>query len=90
LFSSGPGGEGDPVKLTEGWRFPNGLQPVADRIHPRDITLFHGVIDPEKMNFLEKWMLKNVESPIGDFRDWDAITAWAAAIAATLKKEFTE
>ena len=36
LFSSGPTGEGDPVELQDGWTFPGKLQPVADRIHPRD------------------------------------------------------
>src|SRR5512139_4273314 len=32
LFSSGPMGQGDPVELTKGWRFPTGLQPIVDRI----------------------------------------------------------
>ena len=85
LFSSGPTGEGDPVALTQGWRFPTGLQPVADRIGPRDIALFGGAASVEKMNFIEKWLLKNVKAPAGDYRDWDAITAWAASIAGALK-----
>src|SRR5512136_981408 len=68
LFSSGPTGEGDPVTLTQGWRFPQGLQPVADRIQPRDIAVFHGHANPQKMNFIEKWMIKNVKAPAGDFR----------------------
>ena len=84
LFSSGPTGEGDPVTLTQGWRFPSGLQPIADQIRPRDIALFHGAADVNKMNAIEKWMLKNVKAPAGDFRDWEAITAWATAIAAAL------
>ena len=86
LFSSGPTGEGDPVALTQGWRFPTGLQPVADRIRPRDIAVFAGSANVDKMNFLEKFMLKNVKAPAGDFRDWDAITAWAMAIADALKE----
>lgn len=85
LFSSGPTGEGDPVTLTQGWRLPAGLQPVADRIKPRDIAIFHGSANAQKMNFIEKWLLKNVKAPAGDFRDWDAIAAWAASIAAALK-----
>jgi len=85
LFSTGPTGEGDPVALTQGWRFPKGLQPIADRIRPRDIALFHGSANVDKMNPIEKWMLKNVKVPSGDFRDWDAITAWATAIADALK-----
>ena len=85
LFSSGPTGEGDPVELVQGWRFPGKLQPIADRIQPRDVAVFHGAADVGKLNFIEKWMLKNVKAPSGDFRDWDAITSWAAAIADALK-----
>jgi menaquinone-dependent protoporphyrinogen oxidase len=85
LFSSGPTGEGDPVELVQGWRFPGKLQPIADRVRPRDVAVFHGAVDVGKLNFIEKWMLKNVKAPIGDFRDWDAIAAWAASIADALK-----
>ena len=84
LFSSGPTGEGDPVELVQGWRFPGSLQPIADRIGPRDIAIFHGATDVDKLNFLEKWMLKNVQAPVGDYRDWEAIAAWATAIANEL------
>jgi menaquinone-dependent protoporphyrinogen oxidase len=86
LFSSGPSGEGDPVELLKGWRYPKGLQPVIESIKPRDIAVFHGAVIREKLNFFEKWILKNVKSPIGDFRDWDAITAWANGIAAEIKQ----
>ena len=40
FFSSGPTGEGDPVELTQGWRFPAGQQAIADRIQPRDVAIF--------------------------------------------------
>ncbi len=86
LFSSGPTGKGDPVELVQGWRFPTKLQPIADRIRPRDVAVFHGSANVQKMSFLEKWMLKNVKAPAGDFRDWGAITAWATAIVDALKE----
>jgi menaquinone-dependent protoporphyrinogen oxidase len=86
LFSSGPSGEGDPVELVQGWQFPGKLQPIADRIGPRDVAVFHGAVDVNKLNFLERWMLKNVQSPVGDYRDWEAITAWAMAIADELQE----
>jgi menaquinone-dependent protoporphyrinogen oxidase len=86
LFSSGPTGEGEPVELTQGWRFPGKLQPIADRIGPHDIAVFHGAVDLNKLNFIEKWMIKNVKAPLGDFRDWEAITSWATAIADELKE----
>lgn len=84
LFSSGPMGEGDPLALTDGWRLPSALQAVADRIRPRDIAVFSGVADPRRLNLFEKWIMKKVQAPAGDFRDWRAITAWAAAIAGEL------
>jgi menaquinone-dependent protoporphyrinogen oxidase len=84
LFSSGPTGEGDPVELLQGWRLPGKLQSIVDRIQPRDIAVFHGATDVNKLNFIEKWMLKNVKAPVGDFRDWEAITSWATAIAGEL------
>jgi menaquinone-dependent protoporphyrinogen oxidase len=86
LFSSGPTGEGDPVELMQGWRFPGKLQPIADRIGPRDIAAFHGAVDVNKLNLIEKWMIKNVKAPAGDFRDWDAVTSWATAIANELQE----
>ncbi len=86
LFSSGPTGEGDPVERLRGWRFPKELQPVADRIQPRDITVFHGAVNEKKLNLIERQMLKTVKAPLGDFRDWDAISAWATAVADALKQ----
>ena len=87
IFSSGPTGQGDPVALVEGERLPPALQPLVDRIQPRDIAVFHGYINPDKINFIEKWAIKSlVKKPFGDFRDWDAITAWAISIAESLKE----
>lgn len=86
LFSSGPTGEGNPVELVEGWRMPDALKPVADRIHPRDIAVFHGYINPDKINFIENWAVKSlVKKPFGDFRDWGSIVTWATGIADVLK-----
>ena len=87
LFSSGPTGEGDAVDLLEGWQLPSDQQSIIDRIQPRDTAVFHGYINPDKLNAIEKWSIKSlVKKPFGDFRDWDAITCWAASIADTLKE----
>jgi len=86
LFSSGPTGHGDPVELVQGWRFPKALQHIADRVKPRDIALFQGAAFPEKLSAIGRWMMKNVKAPLGDFRDWNAITVWAGTIAAKLKE----
>ena len=85
FFSSGPTGEGDPVQLMQGWRFPEAQQPIADRIQPRDIAFFLGVLDMKKLSLAEKMLIKGLKAPVGDFRDWDAIASWATAIADALK-----
>jgi menaquinone-dependent protoporphyrinogen oxidase len=81
LFSSGPLGE------DSGWKFPESLQPIADRIKPHDIALFHGSLDPSKLNFFERVVVKGVKAPTGDFRDWDLIRSWASNVAQTLQAE---
>jgi menaquinone-dependent protoporphyrinogen oxidase len=87
IFSSGPTEEGDPVELVKGWTLPEKLEPVAERIQPHDITVFHGELDPEKMNFIERTMIKNIKVPTGDYRDWDMISDWATAVAETLQDQ---
>jgi menaquinone-dependent protoporphyrinogen oxidase len=87
LFSSGPTGKGDPVEMLQGWQLPVALQPIAERIQPRDIAVFHGNADVKKLNFIEKKMLNTVKAPTGDFRDWEAIITWAKGIAHSLKSE---
>ena len=53
------------------------LQPVARAV-------FAGRLDPEKLSWLQNWMIKQVKSPIGDFRDWTAIAAWARELPGKL------
>jgi len=89
LFSSGPTGEGDAVELMKGWSFPEAQQEVADRIGPRDIAIFHGAVDTQKLSLPERLILRGVKAPTGDFRDWETITIWATAIAEELNKELT-
>ncbi len=87
LFSSGPTGEGNAVDLVKGKRLPAELEPVVERIRPRDVTVFHGHINPAKVNFIEKWAIKNFKKkPFGDYRDWNAIAAWANNVADSVKK----
>jgi menaquinone-dependent protoporphyrinogen oxidase len=86
IFTSGPTGKGDPIALVQGKRLPDSLWPVVNRIHPCDVTVFHGNIDPAKINFFLKFVIKNiVKAPFGDYRDWDMITTWSATVAEALK-----
>lgn len=87
IFSSGPTGEGDPLKLVKGWRLPETLLEHVEHIHPRDVVVFHGEIDTSELNFGEKLIVKGVRAPVGDFRDWAAITQWAFGVAETLLNE---
>ncbi len=84
LFSSGPPSRKDEA-FAQGKTLPNALKPIADRIRPRDIVVFHGFLNPRRLNFIEKWMIKNVKAPYGDFRRWKDIRAWTNSIAAALK-----
>jgi menaquinone-dependent protoporphyrinogen oxidase len=54
------------------------LQPVV-------ITAFAGRLDPEKLSWFQNWITKKVKSPVGDFRDWTAIAAWAKELPVQLK-----
>ncbi len=85
LFSSGPTGNVDAMETMKDQLLPTGLKPVAERIHPRDIIYFRGKLDIQKLNFIEKQMLKMVKAEYGDFRDWERITDWAEGIAGALK-----
>ena len=87
VFSSGPTGEGDPVELVKGALYPVALEPVIAQIKPRDITVFHGKLDTNELGFGERLIVNMVKAPTGDFRDWDAIRAWADGIAAALTGE---
>jgi menaquinone-dependent protoporphyrinogen oxidase len=86
IFSSGPTGDADVETLLQGWTFPKGLQPVVDRIQPREVVTFHGRLDPQKMNFWERWIINKVNAPLGDFRDWEKVVLWAEGIAHSLGK----
>lgn len=86
LFSSGPTNEGDVKDLLENWTFPRGLEAVADRIGYLDHGIFHGDIREDRMSLFEKWVMKKVKAPFGDFRDWEAITDWARSVAGELKQ----
>ncbi len=85
LFSSGPTGEGDPQDRLKGWKFPDVLLPITERIKPRDIALFHGNLDPAKLSIVERIVVKGVKASTGDFRDWNVIRDWANKIVQSLQ-----
>jgi menaquinone-dependent protoporphyrinogen oxidase len=53
------------------------LAPVRQIVTPVSEGLFAGKIDFDKLSFLDRTIAKMVGSTEGDWRDWDAIHAWA-------------
>ena len=80
LFSSGPLG----TDVDDADEQPREMEEIRNRIGPRDHRVFFGALDPEKLGFGERMVVKAVRAPTGDFRDWDDIRAWTEGIAAEL------
>lgn len=56
------------------------LEPVRALTPLQHEAFFTGVFDPGKVSIIENLMGKLVKTPIGDFRDWAAITQWGQTI----------
>ncbi len=67
------------------------LEALIALIHPREHRVFDGAFDPnDPPRNLSERLVRVMPGakgilPAGDFRDWDAIEAWAQAIAADLE-----
>ena len=93
LFSSGPLGtdledkEGRNVLETTR---PKEFDELSQLLHPRGEQVFFGAYDPDARpvglaeRFVQHMPAARDAFPAGDFRDWPAIDAWAAQIAAEL------
>jgi menaquinone-dependent protoporphyrinogen oxidase len=62
----------------------NILQGMLESLQPVAVTLFAGKLDLAKLNFIQRTMIGMVKSPVGDFRDWSAIAAWAREVAGKI------
>lgn len=80
LFSSGPLGEDVDDEEPQ----PRQLPDLEAALSPRDHRMFFGALDRSKLGFAERMIVKAVKAPDGDYRDWDAIAAWADEIDAAL------
>jgi len=73
----------DPGKTAEVRAFTDPL--IAETgVRPVDVGVFAGTNDPKKFSFVERTIMKLMKAPEGDFRDWDAIEAWAGSAADEL------
>lgn len=77
LFSSGP--IGDPPKPLE---VTADAEKAVAATQARDHQIFAGRLDRHELGFAEKAIMRLVRASEGDFRDWDAVKAWAASIAS--------
>ncbi len=93
LFSSGPLGtdrvDKDGKDVLQTTR-PKEFDELAKLLHPRGEQVFFGAYDPDAPpiglgeRFMQHMPAARDALPAGDFRDWPAIEAWAARIAAEL------
>ena len=60
------------------------LDPVREIVQPVDVGLFAGSMDPSKLSFVFRLMMKAMGTPEGDYRDWEAIRAWADGLRPAL------
>ena len=94
LFSSGPlgtetnDGQGrDKRDIT----VPIEIAEFRQAIAPKDHRVFFGALDPAKLKFTHRLLLKlpanhdNTLFPVGDFRDWNDVDAWAQSISQALR-----
>ena len=81
-FSSGP--VGDPLKPEEE---PVDVADVRRQTGARDHHVFAGRIDRHQLGLAERMVVRAVHAAEGDFRDWPAVRAWAAGIAAELQAD---
>ena len=83
LFSSGPLG----TEIHDAEEQPRQLAELTETLRPRGHRTFFGALDPSKLGFGERLVVKAVKAPEGDFRDWGAISWWADEIARELAED---
>ncbi|MBX3080659.1 MAG: flavodoxin domain-containing protein [Anaerolineae bacterium] len=81
LFSSGPLGREKPQPQED----PDKLAASLGDVKARDHHIFVGKLDLADLTFAERMLVKAVRAPIGDFRNWTEIRAWAHSIASELR-----
>lgn len=65
------------------------LDPVMEKtpqVQPLDIGLFAGRMDYSKLSFFYRLIAKTIDAPEGDYRDWQAIQAWAGKVNGELSQ----
>lgn len=55
-------------------------------MRPLGVGVFGGVRDANTLPYVLRWTARFSKIPVGDFRDWDEIKAWAERIATLIKE----
>ncbi|MBD8058532.1 flavodoxin [Cellulomonas sp. JH27-2] len=79
LFWSGPVGD-PPLPITP----PDDVHVIADAVGALEPRCFVGRIDPGVLDLSERALVALTQAPAGDFRDLDAVRAWARTVAENL------
>jgi menaquinone-dependent protoporphyrinogen oxidase len=56
------------------------LAPMRALVKPAAEGLFAGVWEPDKAKWLYRVIMRIMKTPVGDFRNWEHIAAWAASV----------
>lgn len=83
LFSSGTAGD-IPTETMREWTHPQLLDSLFARVQPRGHVVFGGSFDPHRLSVGDWWRYPSLRGVKGDYRDWNAVEAWANEIANTL------
>jgi len=80
LFWSGPVGD-PPVPAT----VPDDVTEIARTVGARDVAMFAGRLDRDGLNISERALVALTRADAGDFRDLEAVRAWALDVARALR-----
>lgn len=83
LFSSGPIGSPPHPAAEDAFDVADLIKATRAREH----HLFGGKLDKHELGLAERALAGALRVPGGDYREWDAVAAWATAIARTLRSE---
>lgn len=84
LFSSGPVGDPTHALTQKMGADPVDLPEIRTVTGAREHRMFPGRLNPKDLPLLQRMALSLFRGMKGDFRDWEAIRAWALDIAAVL------
>jgi hypothetical protein len=98
LFSSGPLGtkeKDDQGRDLHEFLEPKKIAEFRATVKPKDHRVFYGAMDASKLGFTHRLICKlpvnrdNALFPLGDFRNWVEVDAWAGGIAQVLIAKYT-